>query len=305
MEKVVEVGWGIRQRFEFIEWRCYWDGRLNREDLENEFSISTPQASIDLRNYREIAPGNIEYNSTEKAFIATSNFRPQFLRLSPERYLLQLLNMKLGLLEKNETWFGELPAHDVVPQLARGPDAYILRGIIKGIRTKGMMEINYQSLTNTRVRKIVPHALANDGFRWHVRAWCPERMEHRDYVLGRILSFSQPTPTEVQPPSDLVWHTEIELRLTAHPNLDVQQRQAVERDFRLNDGLRLVKTRLSLAYYFIHRHNLDLRNNEIPPQRMQLFLQNLEEYEKLKGETMSQAKAIVEHWLRNKPQTSL
>jgi hypothetical protein len=33
-------------------------------DFAEEFDISTPQASIDLRNYQDAAPGNIEYNPT-------------------------------------------------------------------------------------------------------------------------------------------------------------------------------------------------------------------------------------------------
>ena len=62
-----DVRWGLARRFEFMEWRAYWTGRVNRRDLEGQFGISTPQASADFREYMEAAPGNIEYDATEKA----------------------------------------------------------------------------------------------------------------------------------------------------------------------------------------------------------------------------------------------
>lgn len=296
MQKSPEIGWGVAQRFEFIEWRCYWDGKLNRGDLEREFNISTPQASIDLRNYREAAPGNIEYNATEKAFVATQNFSPRFLRLSPERYLLQLHSIETGALEKQETWFSLLPPVDIVPQIGRGPEAFTLRGILRSIRSKGQMRINYQSLTNTRVRTIVPHTLAHDGFRWHVRAWCPERAEHRDYVLGRILSIEELKQSPIEPPDDIAWHSYFTLKLCAHPALDVEQQRAVEREFRLENGERTISLNLALAYYFIRRHNLDLRNNEIPPERAQLFVKNFDEYELFRSDVLKEAKTQAEQW---------
>ena len=39
---------GQERRFEFIEFRLLWDGRLNRADLTAYFGISVPQASMDL-----------------------------------------------------------------------------------------------------------------------------------------------------------------------------------------------------------------------------------------------------------------
>ena len=48
--------WGQAQRLEFIEFRLYWEGKLNRRDLIDFFGISTPQASLDLARYMEFAP---------------------------------------------------------------------------------------------------------------------------------------------------------------------------------------------------------------------------------------------------------
>jgi WYL domain len=297
-----DIGWGVTRRFEFIEWRAYWDGRLNRGDLEREFNISTPQASVDLRNYREAAPGNIEYNATDKVFVATANFRPMFLRLSPERYLLQLHSIKTGGIERSETWFGDLPPVDVLAAPTRGPEAYTLRAVLKAIRMGGEMDINYQSLTSTRMRTICPHSLAHDGHRWHVRAWAPEHAEFRDYVLGRILSFSNPKPCASAPPDDVEWHSITDLVLIPHPKLKPDQKAAIERDYRMEGGERTITLRLALAFYFIRRHNLDLRDGQITPERAQIFVKNYKKYQVFHQATQDQAKRLSEEWRMSRTQ---
>jgi hypothetical protein len=292
MRDAAAIRWGVAQRFEFIEWKAYWDGRLNRGDLEREFAISTPQASVDLRNYQEAAPGNIEYDSSEKAYVATGNFHPQFLALSPQRYLRQLHGIKTRALDATDTWFDAIPPVDVVPNIAREPEAYTLRAVLKAIRMQGSIEVFYRSLTNTRNRVICPHALGHDGYRWHVRAWCTERQEYRDYVLGRILSVFDPQVCESDPPEDVEWNTFTKLILVAHPELDANQRAAVERDFRMDEGHLSVTLRVALAFYFVRRYNLDLRNNEIAPNRAQLFIKNYEEFEAHCAVAKEQARAL-------------
>lgn len=287
------VRWGIAKRFEFIEWRAFWDGRLNRGDLEREFAISTPQASVDLRNYQEAAPGNIEYDSSEKAYVATDSFHPRFLILSPERYLRQLHGLRTGALDSNDTWFDRLPPVDVIPNIARGPEAYTLRPVLKAIRMRGSIKIYYRSLTNTRNRVICPHALGHDGYRWHVRAWCTEREQYRDYVLGRILSVFEPEACAAEPPDDVEWSTFTRLVLTAHPGLTAEQRAAIERDFRMDNGELSVTLRVALAFYFVQRYNLDLRGDELPPQRAQLFVKNYDQFAAELAATQAQAKALA------------
>lgn len=285
-----DVRWGVRRRFEFIEWRAYWSGRLNRRDLEEQFHISTPQASNDLKAYQDVAAGNIAYNAGEKSYFATLDFDPKFLALSPERYLLQLQALTAQAIRKDETWFDKVPPTDVAPTIVRGPQAYALRAIVKAIESKSAMAIYYQSLTHAGMRTICPHALAYDGFRWHVRALSLEREEYRDYVLGRILSYSVPTEWGADSSDDLEWHRTFDLRLTAHPGLTPEQKAAIERDYRLQDGVLVVPVRLALGYYFIKRHNLDLN---LDPLRAQLHLENLHGFDEASRLAKAQSKELV------------
>jgi hypothetical protein len=47
--------WGVERRLEFIEFRLYWEGGINRSDIREFFGVSVPQASKDLSLYQEMA----------------------------------------------------------------------------------------------------------------------------------------------------------------------------------------------------------------------------------------------------------
>ena len=128
--------WTQNRRFEFIEWKLFWEGQLNRSDLETQFEISTPQASVDLKRYREMAGDNIAYDATEKAFVPTRRLVPQFLAPSADRLLLQLRALLSAALPRREVWFKSLPAIDMAPDLVRHVDPDCLRVILQAIRTR-------------------------------------------------------------------------------------------------------------------------------------------------------------------------
>jgi predicted DNA-binding transcriptional regulator YafY len=287
-----DISWQLQRRFEMIEWRAYWLGRINRSDLEDRFGVSTPQASADLRSYQEAVPGNIEYDATEKAYVPSANFQPQFLRVSADRYLIQLDAILNNAVPAVDTWFGSVPPAAVMPTVARSVDAETLRTLLRAITWRYEVEVKYQSLTSSRRRGIVPHSLAYDGHRWHVRAWCAERLSFRDFVLSRILSVGETRPSDVDPTNDVVWNTMVALKIVAHPALDASQRKAIERDFGMKDGVLVLNSRVALAYYVIRRLNLDLTEWNIPPERQQIFLTNAAEVEEI------QRKAKAEEEIR-------
>ncbi|MFM2281365.1 MAG: hypothetical protein RLZZ444_3596 [Pseudomonadota bacterium] len=290
--------WTQTRRFEFIEWKLFWEGALNRSDLEETFEISTPQASVDLRRYRELAGDNIEYDGTSRSFRPTPDIKPSFLKASADRLLIQLRALLTGALPRREVWFRDLPSMDMAPDIARHVDAECLRLILNAIRTKQCVEIRYQSLTNSRTRQIAPHALAFDGYRWHVRAWACDRDDFRDFVLTRIDKIDAGPKADFDPADDLEWNTKITLDLRPHAGLTEEQSLAIQRDYAMEDGRREIEVRLSMAYYFIRRMNLDLTN--LPPARAQISLQNLSEVRQAIEEARTQAKQrVIDRMMRN------
>jgi predicted DNA-binding transcriptional regulator YafY len=270
--------WTQNRRFEFIEWKLFWEGGLNRSDLEATFEISTPQASVDLRRYREIASDNIEYDGTGRTFRPTPDMKPSFLKVSADRLLLQLRALLSGALPRREVWFRDLPRIDIAPDIVRHVDPDCLRRILDAIRTRQCVEVRYQSLTNSRTRLIGPHALAYDGYRWHVRAWACDRDDFRDFVLTRIDKIKLGPSADFDPADDLEWENFARLDLRPHPGLTDEQSRAIQRDYAMKGGKREIDVRLSMAYYFIMRMNLDLP--DLSPARAQICLSNIDEVRK-------------------------
>lgn len=284
--------WTLNRRFEFIEWKLFWEGHLNRSDLEEKFNISTPQASVDLRNYRELAEENIVYNSTEKGYLPSPSMRPRFLKISADRLLLQLRAWLTGVLPSDDLWFRDIPPVDMAPDIVRNVDPGCLRQVLRAIRTRQGVLVRYQSLTSSRWRRIAPHALAFDGHRWHARAWCCEQEDFRDFVLTRIDEIGDMEPVRFDAADDVEWNTTTVLKLCPHPGLGEDQRQAVQRDFNMTAGCREITVRLSMAYYFIMRMNLDLP--DLPAKRVQIALENLTEVQSAIAEAKLASKNLVQ-----------
>src|SRR5882762_10929051 len=101
--------WGQRQRLEFIEFRLFWEGAINRSEITDRFSVSVPQASTDLSAYRALAPLNMEYNASQKRYVATPQFKPQLIAPNAERYLAQLRAISDGVITLADTSIAGLP----------------------------------------------------------------------------------------------------------------------------------------------------------------------------------------------------
>lgn len=273
--------WGIERRLAFIDFRLYWEGRINRKDLTDFFGISVPQASADLRKYQEEAPDNIEYDKSGKFYFATKIFKPVFISPDSSDYLAQLRLISNGILKEDESFIGNIPHFDGIPNPARIVDPEILRKVLNAINTKLALEIKYQSMSRPEPtwRVIVPHTLAYDGFRWHIRAFCYVREMFRDFLLGRILMVKDYKPDEIDSSADALWHKFIEVNIAPHPKLEEPQKRIIERDYDMKNGIGSIKVRASL-YFYLERHlGLDEGCESRPPHEQHIVLINRNEIE--------------------------
>lgn len=67
------------QRMRMVDFLLAQYGTINRAALVDFFGISTPQASLDIAQYQQLAPKNIEYDATAKTYRKTA----KFVRLYP------------------------------------------------------------------------------------------------------------------------------------------------------------------------------------------------------------------------------
>jgi hypothetical protein len=257
-EQLLPARWGQERRLEFIEFRLQWEGRVNRSDLVNYFSISVPQASLDFARYRELAPTNAIYDVVQRAYLASPSFTPTLIRDSADDYLTRLWATTAGTMNANSSFLGWTPSVGIVRDPARSVEAVILKVFLLALREKRIVRFDYQSMTTAvpSSRTISPHALAFDGFRWHIRGYCHAHNEYRDFVLGRIRSAVLEGATNIDPKDDADWHNFIEAIVVPHPQLSVAQRQAVESDYCMEEGRLVLHVREALLFYHLEHLGL-------------------------------------------------
>ena len=92
-----ELRWGVEQRLEFIEFRLFWEGHVNRSDVMEQFGLSVNQASSDLSRYIGLAPHNMDYDRSLRTYVRQPGFKPVFEKLDAGRYLAQLRSVADGI----------------------------------------------------------------------------------------------------------------------------------------------------------------------------------------------------------------
>jgi predicted DNA-binding transcriptional regulator YafY len=275
-KEAADLRWGVEQRLEFIEFRLFWEGSLNRADITQYFGVSVPQASKDLTQYQALAPDNIGYDRSEKRYLATKNFKPRFLTPDPDRYLSQLRLIADGAVSREESWVCRPPSFETLPMPHRHIDRDVLRTVLAAIRERQALEIRYQSLSGNRPqatwRWISPHAVAHDGHRWHVRAFCHIDSGFKDFLLPRVLNTRASAAAEAPPEQDTIWNEIVTISLKPHPGLSDDQKHVVAQDFGMKGGHLEMKVRLALLYYLLKRLNLDFEEEKRPAREQHVVL---------------------------------
>jgi hypothetical protein len=280
MEELTDrIRWGVHRRLEFIDFRLFWDGRLNRSDMAETFGISAQQASADIAQYERIAPKNLVYDRAERAYKRLPDFTPAFIGKTVERYLLQLVAIENRWICQEDTWFDAIPPVEIVTLRRPPTDPQVLLRILDAVRDKLEIEVEYASLTGSanQHRVIAPHALAHSAGRWYARSWSAEHNDFRDYSLNRVSAVGTQRPSRIDPSLDFEWIHIINLVIIPNPGLSAERHAAVAADHGMAAGRLVRPCRLSLSFYLMSEYNLDVAEGILPPQKQQLILQNREE----------------------------
>ena len=280
-----ELRWGVEQRLEFIEFRLFWEGHVNRSDVMTQFGLSVNQASSDLSRYIGLAPHNMDYDRSLRTYVRQPSFKPVFDKLDAGRYLAQLRSVADGILDHDDCWIAGLPAYDSAPTPARGVDPATLRSVVDAIRQSEAIEVQYQSLSNPepRWRWIAPHAIAFDGFRWHTRAFCFGDQVFKDFLLSRILGIRGSRESGIVADEDDDWNTVVTLEIGPHPALSDTQAKVISLDYGMTDGKVEIRVRRALLYYALRRLGLDTDPAARQPHEQQIVLLNREGMHEIHG----------------------
>lgn len=274
-----DLRWGVERRLEFIEFRLFWEGHVNRGDLMDTFGVSVNQASTDLNRYIGMAPDNMVYDKSARTYIRGSKFDALFLKPDASRYLSQLRSVADGILDRADAWIGQFPTYDAAPTPVRGVNAKTLRSVVAAIRRSEAIEVKYQSLSRPepRWRWIAPHAIGFDGFRWHTRAFCLTDQSFKDFLLSRIIETRGTKPSEIDADGDADWNEQVTLEIGPHPELSETQQKVIALDYGMRGGRAKIPVRKALVYYALKRLGLDTDPTARHPQDQQIVLLNAAE----------------------------
>ena len=281
-----DLGLAQRRRLERLDLLLVWDASFGRKDLTDFFEISDQQASADIAKYREIAPHNSIYDTKLRMHVATEEFEPALVKPSADRYLDQLQGLLEENLEPGRIWFREVPRSDTVPRFHPDVKNHILRALLRAIRESSAVKIRYQPLnrSESNTRWIAPHALAFSGRRWHVRAFCFESEDFRDFVLTRILESSEFRSVTFETPEgdistlDSKWQNRLSVKLVPCRDLPDDQQRVIAKDFGMDVRGRTVEVREAWLLYFVDWYRLDpTRFGQIPENERMIEAENWEE----------------------------
>lgn len=261
-----------------------WEGRISRSRLIELHGLSQVRASEWLRELRDRYPDWVRWDSRARAYFATeAAYRAaSSSKSAPSHGLVR--HPYLPVLGQ----FDGLPASpnavdsaiSVLPWSFTGPSPKVFATIRLAIEERGRLQFNYRSMGHPEPhgRLLEPHTLIQAGRRWHVRGFCPDTLDFRDYVLGRLAGLKrtgEPAVTTVA--DDAAWNTNVKVHLVAHPALSAAQQVVVGMEYFAGTSARVETCRAPLVGYFIQevRAAIDL-SRQTPPD-YQLALGNVEE----------------------------
>ncbi|WP_119395046.1 helix-turn-helix transcriptional regulator [Salinibius halmophilus] len=272
--------WDLLARYRLIEIVALWEGRLTTNHLMNSFGMGRQQASKDIRNYREdVAPGNLEYDSSLKGYKPAEHFSPVLTTGSADEYLHVMSRSQ----DLRQTFHGlDLGfAHsEILTPVSRSIEPQVLRPILQGIREQKRVEIDYVSLSSPDVetRVIAPHSIVYTPLRWHVRAFCEKNKDYRDFVLSRFRAESDVLlPSDNTVEQDVDWNTEVDVVFTPDPRLTKAQQAVIEHDYGMKSGMLVITTRAALVKYVLQAYGIDTHKIEPKAEAQQIVLANADE----------------------------
>jgi len=269
---VQKAGGAQRERLAHVDFRLFFLGEVSRADISGRFDVAPAVATRDLARYRTLAPSNARFDGSSKTYRTTDNFRPLFEH-SMDRALSALSKGFGDGLGGSAS--GLIPCE--YPSPINRPAIEVLAAITRAIAGRRVLSVSYvSSSSGTTEREIVPLALADNGLRWHVRAFDRRTSSFRDFVLTRVKGVrvlsENPLPEESSN-RDVQWSREVDIEVVPHPDFPRSELAAL--DYPMTDGVLRIRAKAALVGYVLRRWSIDCsENHSLRGPEYRLWLRN-------------------------------
>lgn len=251
---LTNINYAQRERLAFIDFCLQFFGQISRADLVNHFKTGLASCSRDLTLYREVAPDNLNLKHETKQYYRTSVFTPVFEH-NPEATLNSLCR---GF---GDGFSNGITPSDVCIDATRliHPNSDVIATIMRAINNRQAISCDYISLTSGESKRvIVPHSMANNGQRWHVRAYDKKNKGFRDFVCTRLQNVTEiekPIATIQGKEFDKQWNSIHKIILVPHPS--IKHFKAIELDYSMTSGKIELNVREALLGYLMRQWHVD------------------------------------------------
>lgn len=279
-----------RERLAFIDFCLQFFGHISRNDLVSRFQTGLAACTRDFAAYRDLANSNLVLDHSSKQYYRTAGFIPLF-KYQPD-IILQSLSRGFGNGISHSTQPSEQCFEAV--QLIH-PDSSIIAALMRAIHNQDACDVGYVSVTSGEsIRKFIPHALINNGHRWHVRGYDCKNNGFRDFVCTRfthITSIDDQVETHQIASADSQFNKFVRLTIIPHPS--ITHPLAIEMDFAMQRGKKVMTTRAALAAYILRQWQVDCsEGHRIRGQGCQLALENIDVLQRIENPTLAPGYSI-------------
>jgi predicted DNA-binding transcriptional regulator YafY len=152
----------------------------------------------------------------------------------------------------------------------------VLRSILWAIRDRKVIEASYVSFQRPEVtrRRLTPHALVFDGFRWHARAHDAADGGFKDFLLSRLSKPAISGEAIVSAEADAAWQSWHTLPIVPHPGLSEHQKRVVMQDYGMAGGKLDLVVREAVIFYVKRRLGLVDGHEQRPSNEQHIVLQS-------------------------------
>lgn len=260
-----------------------WEGRLNRGRLQELFGLGSVRASEWIREFRDQNPRLVAWDSKARSYMATAEaYRRRRDDGGARQAEAASLAQYLALVGLPHATPGIEPGHGVLaafPDLSV-PAPRVFALLHEAIRTRRVAQITYRSMREPapHERKISPHNLVRAGRRWHVRAFCHDNQDFRDFALCRIVGVELTGDLAKNgAQDDAAWQAQVPVRLVAHPDLTPEQEDLIRFEYFNSTAARVETCRGALVGYFIQDMRAAINTETQRPPDYQLAVANAKE----------------------------
>jgi hypothetical protein len=246
--------------------KTYWEGCISRQDVIDEFSIASTQATKDFAAVKNLYPGAVIYDPSERRYKPGSSLGRLVSSYSFDQYHTNLR--------------GKLDYAYTIEPPRRKIDPIIYRSIHKAIEDELGLDILYRSIKHPspdKTRTIYPHSVIRSGFRWHIRAYEAQSGQFKDFNLSRIVKIVGYSDEHVQAGQiehDKEWNQDVTLMLTPNKSFTDEQRKVIASDYTGSEDMAIIiNVRASELLYVLHLY--EVRDfSEKPPTTQLLQIGN-------------------------------